>query len=167
MIGIGMRTWTAWIFTVALALGAAHPRLGQVQKVYLMAMSSGYDQYLANQLTSQGVYEVVTDPKLADAVLTESLGSVFETRLAELVAPPPEPKAKKTDEEILAGASGNSTPMRTSAFSRGRGNLFLVDVKSHSVVWSTYLLPKDRSANQLDKASRRVITDLARDKGSK
>ena len=36
-------------------------------------MGSGMDQYLANQLTNAGIFEVVTDPKKADAILTDNV----------------------------------------------------------------------------------------------
>ena len=66
-----------------------------VRTVYLMPMARGLDQYLANRISSQGVFRVVTDPKLADAVLTDLIGEVFETQL-ENISPtpkPPEPAA--------------------------------------------------------------------------
>jgi len=44
-------------------------------------MRGGLDQYLANRLTNGGVFRVVTDPKLADAVLTDHMGTEFETQL--------------------------------------------------------------------------------------
>jgi hypothetical protein len=49
------------------------------------------DQYLANRLTSLGVFQVVTDPKKADAIFTDGLGEAFEGRLAEWFPAPPVP----------------------------------------------------------------------------
>ena len=37
-------------------------------------MSHGLDQYLANRLTNEHVFQVVTDPKLADAVFSDRVG---------------------------------------------------------------------------------------------
>src|SRR5438128_12472019 len=73
-----------------LSLGA---NISQVQSVYLLPMSGGLDQYLANRLS--GVFRVVTDPKLADAVFTNQLGETFEQQLAKLYAPPHHRKSQK------------------------------------------------------------------------
>jgi hypothetical protein len=63
--------------------------LSGVHSVYVMPMAKGLDQYLANQLTNHAVFQVVTDAKLADAVLTDRLGEGFESQLATML--PPEP----------------------------------------------------------------------------
>ena len=49
-----------------------------VKTVYLLPMANGLDQYLASRLTSESVFQVVTDPKKADAVLTDHVGEGFE-----------------------------------------------------------------------------------------
>src|SRR5262249_55476008 len=77
---------------VAVPLGADGAGLQQVQSVYLMPMGYGLDQYLANRLTAESVFQVVTDPKRADAVLTDNIGVGFERRLDDLFprdVPPP------------------------------------------------------------------------------
>ncbi len=76
-------------------------QVARVHTVYLLPMTNGLDQYLANRLTNLGVFQVVADPKKADAVLTDRLGAAFETRLAELYpeAPPPAPPAAKSTEK--------------------------------------------------------------------
>jgi hypothetical protein len=61
-----------------------------VHTVYVMPMARGLDQYLANRISSQGVFRVVTDPKLADAVITDIIGEVFQTQL-ETFSPTPKP----------------------------------------------------------------------------
>jgi hypothetical protein len=43
--------------------------LSGVHSVYLLPMSRALDPYLANRLTNQRVFQVVTDSKLADAVV--------------------------------------------------------------------------------------------------
>ena len=63
------------------ALAATPAELGQIRSVYLLSMGSGFDQYLANQLTTQEVFQVVTDPQMADAVLTDQIGLRFEKQL--------------------------------------------------------------------------------------
>jgi hypothetical protein len=153
---------------------APHPQLEQVHKVYVLAMGGGLDQYLANQLTTKGVLEVVTDPKLADAIFTESIGTDFEARLTELFPPPPPPavapppETKKNDKNKSTEVAYNtSAALRTSSFSRGRGNLFLVDLKSRSVVWSTFSVPKQRTADEYARTSAKMTEALARDLGRK
>ena len=156
----------------ALGLGAeataqpSNPTLNQVHRVYMMSMGAGFDQYLAHQLTSKGMLEVVTDAKLADAVMTESIGADFEARLAALLPPPPavakpEPAVTKKGVRSSEMETVISPQVRTSSFGRGRGNLFLVDLKSRSVVWSTFRLPKSRTPADLDKNSDRVTHSLA------
>jgi hypothetical protein len=75
------------ILAIAIAASsfAGPPKadLAQVHKVYLLPMRNGIDQYLANRLTNLGVFQVVTDPKKADAVFTDQLGESFERRLGE------------------------------------------------------------------------------------
>ena len=89
----------------SVPLGAERPGLRQVQTVYLMPMGYGLDQYLANRLTAEGVFEVVTDPKRADAVLTDQLGVGFERRFDELYPrekPPPPPEAGEQEPLVEA-----------------------------------------------------------------
>jgi hypothetical protein len=82
--------------SLAVAL-AAPPKteLTQVHKVYLLSMTNGMEQYLANRLTGLGVFQVVTDPMKADAIFTDGIGDAFESRLADWYpqkpAAPPEP----------------------------------------------------------------------------
>jgi hypothetical protein len=83
--------------------------LSDVHSVYVMPMAKGLDQFLANKLTNHAVFQVVTDAKLADAVLTDHLGESFESQLAAML--PPEPaetesqagapkEAKKDDKDV-------------------------------------------------------------------
>jgi hypothetical protein len=70
-------------------------------------MSRGFDQYLANRLNGQHVFQIVTDPKLADAVLTDQIGEPFEARLAELYPPPEPPTPPKPAKEEEKAKSGD------------------------------------------------------------
>lgn len=141
--------------------------LEAMRTVYLLPMSSGFDQYLANQLTRQNVFEVVLDPALADSVLTGQLGKTFEDKLKELYpAPEPEPAVKDGERaDDAAGAERKDVPafQQASSFARGRGNVFLVDPRSQRVLWSTHLLPKNASPAELDKAARNVVKRLMED----
>src|ERR1035441_3863988 len=72
--------------------------LANVHTVYLLKMAKGLDQFLANRLTSDHVFQIVTDPKLADAVFTDQLGEGFQMKLEEFSPSPdsdkPAPPAK-------------------------------------------------------------------------
>ncbi len=99
------------IFSVALA-AAPNGEVARIHTVYLLPMNNGLDQYLANRLTNSGVFRVVTDPKKADALLTDRLGAAFEKRLAELypeqepeAAPKKETKAAKSTKPAEAAKS--------------------------------------------------------------
>ncbi|HTM52079.1 MAG TPA: hypothetical protein VL285_25465 [Bryobacteraceae bacterium] len=133
------------------ALAASMP---DVQAVYLLPMSGGLDQYLANRLTAAGLFRVVTDPKLADAVFTDQLGAAFEQKLLDLY-PPPQTKAKQDD----ADKNGQAPP-RISTFGHGRGNLFLVDLKSRAVIWSVYEKPTRTAPETLDRTAGRIVEQI-------
>ena len=150
--------------------------LTNVKSVYFLPMRSGFDQYLANHVTTTGVLQVVTDPANADAVFTDQIGLKFERQLEELYPPQPEPEEKEpvgddaeadSEEETEAAADADEeaepeeeqwTPL--SSFSRGKGNIFLVGRKSRNVIWSTYHPPKNYSARELNRAAERITAEL-------
>jgi hypothetical protein len=131
-------------------------------------MQAGLDQYLANTLSASGKYEVVTDPAQADAILTDYLGERFEQRLTELYPPPPveKPPAEKkapADDRIGMAMSEAQAPRRETAFSRGRGNVFLVGRSSRRVLWSTYLRPMNTRPDELNRVAKKVVDRLGDD----
>lgn len=140
--------------------------LVQVKNVYILPMGSGFDQYLANQVSRKGVLHVVADPARADAILTDRLGKGFEAKLQELYPEPkpePKPKAEKEAEEEDSSASfdvKNLTQDRQSSFGRGKGTIFLVDRASKSVIWSIYSKPKSTQADDLNDTAREVAGQL-------
>lgn len=162
----------AALLLAGMSLWAADASLTQIKTVYLLPMGNGLDQYLANQLTGEGVFQVVTDPELADAVFTDKLGTAFEQSFAELYPPPPspveeakpEPGAAKKKEAPLSMAALLSdrpdTPVRVSSFSRGRGNLFLVDRRSKRVIWSSYERPRDARPEEVNRVADRLVGRL-------
>jgi len=162
----------------ALAAGpvaSVNPQLHQVKRVYILAMGSGMDQFLANQLTKQGIFEVVTDPKKADAILTDNVGEAFQSKLDDLY-PPPKPPAEKT--KAAAGSDGKTdakpapqdalsgvdfsggASFTHPAFGRGKGNFFIVDRNSRVVLWSIYERPKNSTPAELTKTAARVVKHL-------
>src|ERR1039458_380143 len=68
--------------------------LASVHTVYLLKMAKGLDQFLANRLTSDHVFQIVTDPKLADAVFTDQIGEGFQAKLEEMF-PPSQKQARR------------------------------------------------------------------------
>jgi len=161
--------------TAALAFGTD---LATVKNVYLLRMQKGLDQYLANRLTNDHLFQIVTDPKLADAIWTDQIGEGFEAKLAELF-PPPEPVAKAEPAEKaekpgknqdpspveIMGDTVNKLPSLTSlsSFGRAKGMLFLVDPKSKEVVWSTYDMPRDASSKEMDRTANDIVSRLKKD----
>jgi hypothetical protein len=143
----------------------------QIHHVYLLPMSYGLDQYLANHLTRQGLVQVVADPAKADAILTDRIGKPFEDKLEELY-PQPKPQEEKPakekegeEEETRSPAAMDLkvAPMdRPSSFGRGRGTVFLVHRGSRAVVWSTYERPRRTIPDELDRTARRVAEELGK-----
>jgi hypothetical protein len=164
------------VFAVACVFAqgvAVHPALPEVKTVYLLSMSNGLDQFMANRLTKLGRFEVVTDPSKADAVFTDRLGVPFEERWKELYPPPEPPKVEEAKEGAkdakdkktaktpdLMDAATSSPMVRTSSFSRARGNVFLVARKSGSVIWSHYATPKDTRSKSLHENADRIVDRL-------
>lgn len=153
---------------------ACAAELSGVHKVYLLPMQHGMDQYLANRLVSEHVFEVVTDPKLADAVFTERLGEGFQAQLEDLTAPKnPEPAAQAAAKPVsdtssplsmfTNTANKVSDPALNSSFGRARGTLFLVDSKSRLVVWSIYDPPRGTGSKELDRTAGNIIGRLKKD----
>jgi hypothetical protein len=131
------------------ALGAG---VADVQSVYLLPMPGGLDQYLANRLS--GVFRVVTDPKLADAIFTNQLGEVFEQQLAKLYTPPDSEKSDKDDKR----------EPHPSSFGRGKGTIFLVDLKSRAVIWSAYQKSNGTTPETLDRTAVQIVHQIKKAK---
>jgi hypothetical protein len=152
-----MKLFAAAILLAVAAAAAVNPQLAGVRSVYILPMASGMDQYLAGKLTTRGVVQVMSDPQLADAVLTDHLGQSFEDRMNELYAP-----AKKEKDSDKSNPFGfNAPPPPVSTFGRGRGAFFLVDRKSRSVLWAVYESPTGMRPNELNHCADRIAQNLA------
>jgi hypothetical protein len=142
-----------------------------VHSVYLLTMGRGLDQYLANRLTEEHIFQVVTNPKLADAVFCDRIGPAFEDKLAELEGNPepvsrPAKEAKEKEEPAASTSSSLPTlsgPTQTSTFSGGKGTVFLVDPKTHRVLWSVYQPPKSSRSDDLNRTASDIVSRLKRD----
>ena len=162
-----MKRWWLLLPVCGMLAGAELPA---VHKVYLLPMTRGLDQYLADLLTQEHVFEVVTDPKVADAIFTDRIGEAFEERLADLM-PTPEPVAPRpeTNANALPTDTVNklTSDQARSTFGRGRGVVFLVDPKSHEVLWSAYRPPKSSSSDELHRTASDIVSRLKRALGMK
>ncbi len=165
------------LLAVLVALPAWAADFSGVRNVYLLPMASGLDQYLANHLTSVGVFNVVTDPQRAQAVFTDQIGRALELQFAELY-PPPAPEKPAEDEEDAKSATnaddtasedqgGPAERPRLSSFGRGKGNIFLVHRESRAVLWSTHHRPKNTTAREMDKAAAKIVGLLQESAGGK
>lgn len=148
---------------------APAPAVGAPQNVYLLQMTNGLDQYIATHLARQGSLRVVTDPALADVILTDRLGKPFEQKMAELY-PPPAPETAPEEKEERSGQSGSSvmdikgdSMTRLSSFGRGRGNIFLVSRKSSAVLWSTFVRLESSRPRDLDRLGREIVNRLGKE----
>ncbi|HEY4364311.1 MAG TPA: hypothetical protein VGN17_25315 [Bryobacteraceae bacterium] len=154
---------------VLAALTTLAGDLSGVKTVYLLPMSAGLDQYLAVRLAANGAFQVSTDPALADAIFTDRIGSNFEKTLEDLNAP------KKATAAVSKISKDGSTDEDQDAFSkptmqplsRGKGSLFLVDRKTHVVLWSMYAKPKSSQSDDMNALATQITSQITKDRKSK
>ncbi len=151
------------------AAGLSGADLGNVHTVYLLPMAHGLEQYIANALTGEHVFVIVTDPKMADAFISDHVDASLQLKLDNLLAPPAEkadPKASEIPKgSILEPANKLDNPADNSTVSRSRGMVFVVGSKSRQVLWSAYDLPKDTSSKELDRIASVIVSRLKKDMG--
>jgi hypothetical protein len=143
------------LFAAALTMAGAG--LADVKTVYLLPMSSGLDQHLAVSLTTGNILQVVTDPDKADAIFTDTIGASFEDRMKELFA-----SAQPKD-----GKSDDYTRPTMQPLTRGKGDIFLVDRKSHVVVWSMYAAPKSSQSDDMNRLASKIAAQVQKDRKGK
>jgi hypothetical protein len=143
---------------LAISMSAATAGLDDVKTVYVLPMSNGLDQYLAAQLTAGSVLQVVTNPQKADAVLTDHLGQSFEETLADLYSTKPAASDKSADKTDDTAPTFARSGMQGQ---RGRGNIFLVNRKTHDVLWSFYESPGDKTPNGMRRTASKISSKLA------
>lgn len=147
-----MRFLTAFLLLTCAVLTG---EIGQVQTVYVLPMSSGLDQYLANRLTAAGVVQVVTDIEKADAIFTDRLGDSLDKHLTETK------ELKATDKEP------NWERPVSQPFSKARGNYFLIDRKTRNVIWSIYERPKNTRPAELNRIASKIAEKFQKDRAPK
>jgi hypothetical protein len=148
--------------SVARAGSPGHPELMEVKTVYLLPMTYSLDQFLAIRLTKGGVLQVVTDPKLADAIISEHIGTGLEEQLKSLYGEKKSTDADKDKDKTSAFSAG---PM--AGGTRSKGAVFLVDRKTRSVIWSDYVRPKNAQPDELNHVADKIAGQLEKDKKGK
>jgi len=133
--------------------------------VYVAPMGYGMDQYMANHLTAQRLYQVMTHPKDAQLMFSDQLGPALDRKLREsfpdYFEEPAEPEKKEEDKEEKAAATkAEKDEARRGAWGQGRGNYFLLDYRSGRVLWSTYFRPSTFTPKDLDQAAKKIIDRL-------
>jgi len=158
-----MKWLTLATLCALLPISSAHAEIFGVKTVYLLPMAGGLDQYLALQLSSGGLLQVVTDPKKADAILTDGIGARLEESLTELygksVNKDPADKDKSDKDKSSTSDPAHST-MRP--LSSSRGLVFLVNRTSRDVLWSTYELPKSTQPEDMKHVAGKIVERLAK-----
>jgi hypothetical protein len=139
-----------------------HPELMEVKTVYLLPMTYSLDQFLAIRLTKGGILQVVTDPKLADAVLSEHVGTALEEQMKLLYG---EKKNDPDNKDTEKGTSSFAGPM--AGGTRSKGAVFLVDRKTRNVIWSDYVRPTSSAPDELNHVANKIAAQLEKDKKSK
>jgi hypothetical protein len=122
--------------------------------VYILEMSNGLDQYLANRLTANRAAWVVLEPHSADAVLTESVDDGFWTWLTKAypsTAPAPAPQE---------GDRGPAVRRDPGVSAKRPGMVFLVDPRRRVVLWSASEMPRTSSPNEMQNAADRIALQL-------
>jgi hypothetical protein len=159
-----------FLFLTALSLaqaGEPRPELAEIKTVYLLPMTYSLDQFLAIRLTKGGVVQVVTDPKNADAILCDHIGTSLEEKMNTLygerkaeVAAADVDKDKDKDKN-----SFGSAPM--AGGTRTKGAVFLVDRKTRNVLWSDYVRPKSAQPDELTHVAEKIAAQFEKDKKGK
>jgi hypothetical protein len=153
MIVVGMK-FLSWGLVICGVLSGA--QLKDVKSVYFYPMTGGFDQLLADQIVTEHIFKVVPDPKLADAVFTDELSELFLYKLDHIQTPP---AAAKTSGSTSSMGATETAP-HPNTFTRGRGTVFLVDIKSKQVIWSAFQKPRNKSADQLHNTAKKVVKML-------
>jgi hypothetical protein len=156
------------VLTVASAAicAAQSPSLENVKTVYLWPMRHSLDQYLAEQLSGGGPFQVVVDPKLADAIITERIDAPFLKAMDELFANTSD-KAGKPEASASASGSvedGLQAPRPANRpMGQPSGTVFLVHAASRKVLWSTFINQQDFLPKNLHRQARDVVGRLKKE----
>jgi hypothetical protein len=117
--------------------------------VYILPMAAGLDQYVAQWLPKDHLMQVVADPKIAEVVMTDRIGEAFEQKMEQM-----RPNSDKKSDNNAIHNEFHST--------KARGTIFLVDAKSHQVLWSDYQKPpRSNSDEDLNRTAEEIAKKIS------
>jgi hypothetical protein len=106
------------------------------------------------------VLQVVTDPKKADAILTDGIGARLEDSLSALYGETVNEK-RDDDKSGKAGTDSFAHPAMRP-LSGSHGVIFLLNRTTRDVLWSTYERPKNTQPDELKHAAKNIVNRLAK-----
>lgn len=147
---------------------AQTPSIESVKTVYFWPMRHSLDQYLAEQLSTEGMFQVVVDPKIADAIITERIDAPFLKAMDELFptavpAAPPSQESAASPETPSSVEDGLPSRPANRPLGQPAGTVFLVHSASRRVLWSTFIDQKDVLPKNLHRQARSVVGRLKRE----
>jgi hypothetical protein len=149
------------VFSGLVGSTLAHAQLKQVQTVYLLPMGGGLDQYLANRMVEQHLFQVVTDPQRADAILVDRIGEGLEDKLAEMYPDEKKKPEKEAEKDKKNDFSGTGVKVGNTNLKSGKGTLFLIDRRNHTVLWSIYSPSRSSQAKDVNRNAESIAKKLA------
>ncbi len=150
-----MRKLLSILFLACLPLAAAD--LSGLQPVYFWPMESALDQYLAERAQALGALSVTVDPLLAKSIMTDRIDADFLRAMEELF---PVAGREEDGEDNESVEEGLTKKVFNRPQGRPHGTLFLVDVKSRRVTWSTFIGEFERSPKALHNEAKTIIERL-------
>jgi hypothetical protein len=158
-----MRMFLHFATLSALALAGVNPQLEKVQSIYILPMSGGMDQFLANRLTRMGKMQVVADPLSADTILTDKIGEPFEKRLDLLYGSPHKMQEAPPAAEPEETAADEDMPKKsTDAADTAKDKS--AKVKADAAAKDKEKAAKDKADSQKEQLMR--VTSFGRGKGT-
>ena len=161
-----MRVLALVVLLAGAALPAAAADLSSAGPVYLWPMRGAFDQYVASALTASSALTVTVDPASAKTVMTDRVDQKFFQGMSEVFDAKTE-AAEKTDDapdSIEAGGFQLQRPPNAPV-SRSQGTIFLVDVQTRQVVWSTFIGELDNRPKKLHGEAKGVVSELRKAMG--
>lgn len=125
-------------------------------------MNGALDQYVAEQVTSEGLFPVTVDPAQAKTVMTDHIDAKFFDGMNEVFAAPEPPAAEDAAAAESGSIEAGLTLRRPANRPRGNphGTVFLVDVRTRQVLWSAYIGEYDRRPKRLHREAKQVVDEL-------
>lgn len=121
-------------------------------------MEAALDQYVAEQAQASGVLSVTVDPLLAKSIMTDRIDADFLAAMDDLFPIEGRDEPEAESESVEEGALRKKVYNRPKG--RSHGTIFLVDVKTRRVLWSTFIGQYERSPKALHSEAQTVVKRL-------